>query len=72
MDRHSLSDEDLVEHLSNFIVGGETTAIKVRAAEIALKLKGYLQNKQEVGNVHVNIVIQDSEFGGANPILVPR
>lgn len=73
MDLKNLSEEDLLEHLNNILIGGETSAVKLRAAEIAFKLKGHLQNRQDgPGNVHVNILIQDSEFGGCNPILVPR
>jgi hypothetical protein len=73
MDLRGLSEEELLEHLNNIVIGGETSAVKVRALEIALKLKGHLQNRQDgQGNISVNIVIADSEFGGANPILVPR
>lgn len=73
MDRKGLSEEELLEHLGNILIGGETSAVKIRAAEIALKLKGHLQNKQnDGGNVFVSINIQDSDFSGANPILIPR
>jgi hypothetical protein len=73
LDREGLTEEALASHLNNLILGGDTSAIKIRAIEDALKLHGHLQNRQDTGsNVHVNIIIQDSEFGGANPILVPR
>lgn len=73
MDVRGLSEEELLEHINNILVGGETSAVKLRAAEIALKLKGHLVNKQDNGqNVHVQINILDSEFSGVNQILVPR
>src|ERR1700691_3452471 len=70
LDREGLTEEALASHLNNLILGGDTSAITIRAIEDALKLHGHLQNRQDTGsNVHVNIIIQDSEFGGANPIL---
>lgn len=73
LEKKGLSKEQILQRLEYEMSCAEQPAVRVRAAETGLKLHGLLQKDSEVGNsVHVNIVIQDSQFGSINPILIPR
>ena len=66
-----LGTDDALTVVSSIAHYGENDAIKLRAAEMALKMNGDLAvDEQKVVPV-VNIIIRDSTFG-VNPILVPR
>lgn len=67
-----LSLEETVETVGSVMRGADTSAARLKAAEMAFKLHGVM-NQEEVSNVPiVNIIINDVEHLGINPILVPR
>lgn len=68
---HGLSPTEILEHVSSEMRCAEQPATRLRAAELGLKLNGLLQGDERPDFV-VNIVINDSEFSGQNPILFPR
>ena len=72
--REALAPDDLISELGSVVRGADSTAMKLKGIETALKLNGLLQtNNDGVGAPIVNIIIHDSEFSqGVNPILIPR
>lgn len=75
LDEASLSKEELLLNLSSIMRSGETDAVRLRALEGALRLHGLLSSTKESSTepaVAVQIIIQDGDFSGLNPILIPR
>ena len=73
LEQSGLSTREALTRLEELMVAGETGAIRLRAAEMALKLNGLLNKDSEQNQpINVNIVIRDFEFQGINPILIPR
>ncbi len=70
--KHQLTADDALEQLRDVMVGGESSAIRHRATETALKLNGLLDKDANKQDFHVTINILDSEFNKMNPILLPR
>jgi hypothetical protein len=69
----NLSPEEVLENLSSLMRSGETDGIRMRAVETAAKINGLLEKDEVKQDLTVNIIIQDSQFGGGiNPILIPR
>jgi hypothetical protein len=72
LEANSLSPNDVIQEVGYILRGGESSAIKLRAAETALKLNGLLNNRDEGPTAPiVNIIINDSA-NIENPILIPR
>jgi hypothetical protein len=69
---NNLSKEEVLENLALLMRSGETDGVRLRAAETALKLNGLLTGDDEKSNFSVTIIINDSQFVGVNPILIPR
>ncbi len=70
--KHQLTPDDALECLADVMRGGESSAIRHRATETALKLNGLLDKDANKQDFHVTINILDSEFNKMNPILLPR
>ncbi len=72
--REALGPDDLISELGSVVRGADSSAMKLKGIETALKLNGLLRNDSD-GAVApiVNIIIHDSEFSqGINPILLTR
>lgn len=72
LDRAGLSADEVLDSIGSVMRGGENDQVRLRAADLATKLHGWLQNDQGVNIPHVTIVIKDSQVGNINPILIPR
>jgi hypothetical protein len=73
--KHQLTADDALEALGETMRTGETSAIRQRATETALKLNGLLEKDSGKGDFSVVINIIDpanAAAGGVNPILIPR
>lgn len=68
---NGLSPEDCISELGSAIRCADSSAMKFRGLETALKLNGLLQSDTGVQIPVVNIIINDSNFA-TNPILIPR
>lgn len=72
LDRNGLSLDETLQLLGNEMVSGETSASRIRAAEVSVKLRG-LMKETNVQLPSINIIISDpSAPTGINPILLPR
>lgn len=72
LEEHGLSLDSDLEALANIAVAGDTSAVRLRAIETSLKLKGVLK-EQPVQAPNITIIIQDEQAPkGVNPILLPR
>ncbi len=72
LSNNNLSREEVLENLSLLMRSGETDGVRLKAAETALKLHGLFEDDAEKNNFSVTIIINDVEFNGINPILIPR
>lgn len=73
LENNGLGTEDVIEAVGSMMRMGETEGVRIKAAEIGLKLNGLLQSDQTPTIPIVNIIIHDSnEHLGINPILIPR
>ena len=72
LEEAKLSPQEILSQVGELMHYGETGAIKARAAEIGLKLNGMLSSDDGIKIPIVNIIIQDSQYTGINPILIPR
>ncbi len=70
--KHQLTADDALECLGDAMRSGESSAIRQRATETALKLNGLLDKDSNKQDFNVTINILDSEFRNQNPILIPR
>lgn len=70
--KHQLTADDALECLGDVMRSGESSAIRHRATETALKLNGLLDKDSNKQDFNVTINILDSEFRNQNPILIPR
>ncbi len=68
----SLSAEEVLEHVSSMMRSGENDGVRLRAAEMGLKLNKLLGDDSQRPDFQVTINIIDSEFASLNPILIPR
>lgn len=72
LDANGVGAEDCIQQLGSIIRGSEFENNRLRAIELGVKLNGLLKD-DEVKNIPVvNIIINDSEHIGINPILIPR
>ncbi len=76
LDQEDLSLQQTIQHLSDVVSGSDTSAVKLRAIETALKLRGVLK-EQAAPPPSFNIIINDTSgkdpsVNGLNPILIPR
>lgn len=72
LEKHQLTADDALESLNSNMRFGDSSSIRQRAVETALKLNGLLDSDNTKPDFHVTINILDSEFSGMNPILLPR
>jgi hypothetical protein len=72
LELEGLGPGEVISELASVMRGADNSATKMRALDTALKLNGLLKNDEGVLAPTVNIIIHDSEFSGANPILIPR
>ena len=72
LEKHTLTADDALESLNSNMRFGDSSSIRQRAVETALKLNGLLDADNAKPDFHVTINILDSEFQGMNPILIPR
>lgn len=73
LEANSLGINEVINEVGMIMRGGENSAVKLRAAETAMKLHGYLINKDDGPSAPiVNIIINDSKDTVINPILIPR
>jgi hypothetical protein len=68
---NNLDTEAAIGVISGIAHGGDSDTIRLRAAEMALKLSGDLVQEQSHIPV-VNLIINDSQKVEINPILLPR
>lgn len=72
LDRAGLSTEEILSQIQQEMVGAETSASRLRASEMGLKMHGHLKEAQ-VPMPSISIIINDpGSPKGVNPILVPR
>lgn len=72
LDRSGLSTEEILSQLQQEMTNGETSASRIRAAELGLKAHGFLK-ETAIPLPSINIIINDpGSPKGVNPILVPR
>lgn len=73
LEANSLGINEVISEVGYIMRGGENSSVKLRAAETAMKLHGYLNNKDDGPAAPiVNIIINDSKDTVINPILIPR
>ncbi len=73
LEKNNLTADEVLDNLSSQMRSAESDSTRLRAAEIALKLNGLLDNKDDgKANFNVTINIHDTEFSQLNPILIPR
>jgi hypothetical protein len=69
---NNLSPEEILMNLSSLLRSGENDGVRLRAAEMGLKLNKLLGDDSQRPDFSVTINIVDSEFTSLNPILIPR
>ena len=67
----NLSKEEVLEQVAFEMKCGDTSSSRVAAARIGLELNGLGKN-DEIKPMNETIIINDSQFNGCNPILIPR
>ena len=73
--RAGLDASSIAEELTILALHSSNDALRLRALETALKVKGALKEQSTVALPSFNIIIQNSSTqadGGVNPILLPR
>ncbi len=72
LEANGMGREELIQQLGSVTRCAEMESNRLRAIELGVKLHGMLKD-DEVKNIPVvNIIINDSEHIGINPILIPR
>lgn len=69
---NSLTPDEILMNLSSLMRSGENDGVRLRAAEMGLKLNKLLGDDSQRPDFSVTINIIDSEFASLNPILIPR
>src|ERR1035438_6063208 len=69
---NNLSPEEILMNLSGLLRSGENDGVRLRAAEMGLKLNKLLGDDSQRPDFSVTINIVDGEFTSLNPILIPR
>lgn len=69
---NNLSPDEILMNLSSLLRAGENDGVRLRAAEMGLKLNKLLGDDSQRPDFSVTINIVDSEFTSLNPILIPR
>ena len=73
LDEAGLTPREILTEVGSLMRCGDSSPVRLRAAETGLKLNGMLQNDEGPKvPFQVNIVINDGHHKGVNPILVPR
>jgi len=71
LEKNGLSEDEVLESIGSVMRGGETDQVRLRAAELGAKLHGFMQ-PEGLNIPSVTIVINDSQVGSINSILIPR
>lgn len=69
---NSIDTDEAIGIVSAIAHCGDSDAIKLRAAEMALKMSGDLTVEETKVPFVCNIIIKDSQSIEVNPILIPR
>lgn len=72
LDKNNLSKDEVLETIASIMRGGDSDAIRFQAAKVGAQLNGMLTNSDIAHAPVVNIIINDSNVGLINPILIPR
>jgi hypothetical protein len=71
LQRAQLTKEECLEQVRFEMKCGDTSSARIAATKIGLSLNG-LDEQDEIKPMNVTIIINDSQFNGYNPILIPR
>lgn len=66
-----MTSDEVLEHVAQEMRCGDTSSARLAAAKIGLELNGLLDD-DAIRPMSVTIIINDSQFVGVNPILIPR
>ena len=72
LEENSLGTSSALAVVAEVAHNGESDAIRLRAAEMALKMSGDLETEVTKAIPIVNIIIRDTQNVSVNPILIPR
>ena len=72
LEEAGLSSEEVLSQVGSIMRCAEREETRLGAAKIGLQLNGLLNKDEGVSIPVVNIIIQDSQIGDINPILIPR
>lgn len=72
LENNNLTPDEILLNLSSLMRSGENDGVRLRAAEMGLKLNKLLGDDSQRPDFQVTINIIDSEFASLNPILIPR
>jgi hypothetical protein len=72
LENNNLTPDEILMNLSSLLRSGENDGVRLRAAEMGLKLNKLLGDDSQRPDFQVTINIIDSEFTTLNPILIPR
>ena len=70
--KNNLTPDEILDQLSSQMRTAEQSSVRLGAAKLGLQLNGLLDSDNTKPDFQVTIIINDSEFGGLNPILIPR
>jgi hypothetical protein len=72
LEANGLGPEEVLQNLGSLTRCAEVEGNRLRAIEMGIKLNGMLRDDEGLKVPIVNIIINDSEYVGVNPILIPR
>src|SRR5580698_6005258 len=71
LENNNLTPDEILLNLSSLMRSGENDGVRLRAAEMGLKLNKLLGDDSQRPDFSVTINIVDSDYS-LNPILIPR
>jgi hypothetical protein len=71
LQKSNLTKEEVLEQVAFEMKCGDNSSSRIAAARIGLELNGLGKN-DDIKPMNVTIIINDSQFNGYNPILIPR
>ena len=71
LQKSNLTKEEVLEQVAFEMKCGDNSSSRLTAAKIGLELNGLGKN-DDIKPMNVTIIINDSQFNGYNPILIPR
>lgn len=72
LEKNNLTPDEILDQLSSQMRSSDQASVRLQAAKIGLQLNGLLDSEERKQDFNVTIIINDSEFGSLNPILIPR